>query len=261
MQDAEPTVRLERDGPVAILTLDNVKRRNAFSLAVRESLLDQLRLLSRHDDPCRAIVLTGAGGCFCAGGDLSEMKQRTAMEMRGLLSLILEIFGLVTGGPRPIVAAVEGPAAGAGFSVAAACDYVVAAEDARFGSAFVKVGIVPDTGIMWSLSRKIGPAKARALLLRAGEMTAAEAREAGLVNQVVAKGQALEAAVAVAHRLAAMPPVAMAFLKATLAGGSETLEQTFETEIDLQPILRSSADHLECVQAFLEKRKPVFTGR
>ncbi|WP_042445032.1 enoyl-CoA hydratase/isomerase family protein [Azospirillum sp. B510] len=254
-------VRLERQGAVAVLTLDHPERRNALSQAMRETLLVRLRALGDPQECCRAIVLTGSGGHFCAGGDLSEMEPRSALEIRHRMSLLGDIVRVLVSGPRPVVAAVEGHAAGAGLALASATDFVVAAEDARFSTAFVKVAVVPDTGILWSLAQKVGAGRARELLLQAGQIDARCAFELGLVGKMVAPGAAKAAAVEVAQALARFPPAAVALLKAALAGGCDTLEQTFETEINLQPVLRASSDHLEAVKAFLEKRKPAFTGR
>lgn len=250
----------ERSGAVAKLTLNLPDRRNALSLPLREALRARLQELMKPQDDSRAIVLCGAGGNFCAGGDISEMRKRTALEVRDRLGLFLDIFKLIVCGPKPVVCAVEGAAMGAGLSFAAAGDYVVTAANARYSCAFVKMGLLPDTGLFWSLSQKMGAGKARELMLRATEFDGQTAFELGLANEIVEPGMAEAAAMKVAERLARVPPMAIALLKAALAGGCDTLEQAYETEINLQPTLRRSHDHREAARAFLEKREPVFTG-
>lgn len=252
-------VQISRDGAVAIVTLNYPKRRNAFSLKMRQDLLQSLSHLMHHDD-CRAIVLTGADGTFCAGGDISEMKTRTVLEYRERNQLPLDIFKLMVEGPKAIVAAVEGVAMGAGVSLAAASDYVVCAANARFACAFVKVGLMPDTGLFWSLGQRVGAGKARELMLTAREFNGEEAADIGFANQQVEPGQVLAAALTIAQRYAQMPPLAMAHLKAALASGIDSLDEAIETEVNLQPILRRSQDHLEATKAFMDKRPAVFVG-
>lgn len=253
-------VLLERSGPIATLTLNRPAQRNAYSLTMREALLAYLHELMKPGDDCRAIVLCGAGGSFCAGGDISEMKRYTSLEVRARFGLVTDIFKLMVCGPKPVVSAVEGAAMGAGLSLVAASDYVVTAANARYGCSFAKMGVLPDSGLLWSLSQKVGAGTARDLMLQAGEFDGQRALALGFANEIAAPGMVRAAATEVAARLARMPPIAIALLKAALAGGCDTLEQAYETEINLQPLLRCSQDHREAVKAFLEKREPVFTG-
>ena len=258
--DGAQIVQVRQDGAIAIVTLNYPEKRNAFSLKMRETLYAQLHRLM-HDDPtCRAIVLTGAGNTFCAGGDISEMQTRKVLEYRQRNQLPLDIFRLMVEGPKAIVAAVEGFAFGAGLSLAAACDYVVTSSSARYASAFVKMGLLPDTGLYWSLSQRVGGGLARELMLSAREFNGAEAGQSGFANEVVEPGEALSAALEVAQRYAELPSVATAHLKAALASGIRTLDDAIETEVNLQPILRRSREHQEAVSAFMEKRKPVFVA-
>lgn len=261
MNHDDDIVRLDRDGSVAVLTLNDPDSGNAFEPAMHDRLLSLLRRLSDVDDGCRAIVITGAGGTFCAGGAVTETAEGGTMALRQRQQRLVDIARAMVGGPRPVVAAVEGEAIGPGLSLAAASDVVVASEGARFGADFVRLGVLPDIGVLWTLAQKVGAGRARELLLDAASVDARQAVALGLAGRLVPAGQARDAALGLAHQLARQPPVAMALLKAALAGGCDSLEQTFETEIDLQPILRSSADHLEALRAFLEKRKPVFIGR
>jgi enoyl-CoA hydratase/carnithine racemase len=258
--DGAQIVQVRQDGAIAIVTLNYPEKRNAFSLKMRETLYAQLHRLMHHDMTCRAIVLTGAGNTFCAGGDISEMQTRKVLEYRQRNQLPLDIFRLMVEGPKAIVAAVEGFAFGAGLSLAAACDYVVTSSSARYASAFVKMGLLPDTGLYWSLSQRVGGGLARELMLSAREFNGAEAGESGFANEVVEPGEALSAALKVAQRYAELPSVATAHLKAALASGIRTLDDAIETEVNLQPILRRSREHQEAVSAFMEKRKPVFVA-
>jgi enoyl-CoA hydratase/carnithine racemase len=259
-RDATPIVQVQQDGAIAVVTLNYPQRRNAFSMKMRETLYAELHRLMHREESCRAIVLTGADGTFCAGGDISEMKPRKVLEYRERNELPLDIFKLLVGGPKAVVAAVEGIAFGAGFSLAAACDYVVNASAARYASAFVKVGLMPDTGLYWSLTQRIGGGLARELMLSAREFSGVEAGETGFANQVVEPGQALGEALKIAQQYAELPTVATAHLKAALATGIRTLDDAIETEVNLQPILRRSREHQEAVSAFMEKRKPVFVA-
>ena len=245
---------------VAVVTIDFPSRRNAFSLAIRKALYAHLDQLMYHDPSCRAIVLTGAGGAFCAGGDISEMKDRSVLESRERSRLTLGVFELMATGPKPMVAAVEGPAMGAGLALAAACDIVVASREARFCAAFVRVGLLPDTGLYWSLPRRVGASQARQLMMTGREFGGEEAVRLGLSNHLVEPGGALAAACVQAGRYLAMPPLAQAHIRLTLAKGSDSLEQAIQSEAELQPLMRRTVDHKEAVAAFMEKRKPAFVG-
>jgi enoyl-CoA hydratase/carnithine racemase len=220
------------------------------------------RLETAMADPqVRAIVITGAAGHFCAGGDVSEMQQRTLLENRERWNLVTALIRLMALGPKPIVAAVEGSAMGAGLSIAALADYMVAARDAKFGAAFVKIGLMPDMGALWSLQQRVGLAKAREILGLARSFDGAEAGRIGLANEVVESGGALERAMAVAQEYAALPPVAMALLKSALAQGADSLDAAIRSEVEFQAVAMGSSDHAEAVRAFTEKRAPRFEGR
>ena len=161
-------------------------------------------------------------------------------------------------GAKPIVAAVEGYAFGAGLALTAAADYVVAATNAKFCCAFTRVGFIPDLGLMFSLPNRVGHAKAKQLIALADTFDAQRAEKLGLVDDVVAPGETLAAAIAVAQRFAAGPPLAFEMMKSVFARG---LEAMIQAEIDLQPMLWLSEDHREGKQAFFEKRQPKFKGR
>ena len=253
-------VPLARTGAVAVLTLDFPARRNAYCLQMRTQLRERLEAVMA-DAQVRAIVITGAAGHFCAGGDVTEMQQRTLLENRERWNLVTALIRLMALGPKPIVAAVEGSAMGAGLSIAALADYMVVARDAKFGAAFVKIGLLPDMGALWSLQQRVGPAKAREILGLARSFDGAEAGRIGMANEVVEPGKALERAIAVAQEYAALPPVASALLKSALAQGSDSLDAAIRSEVEFQAVAMGSQDHQEAVRAFAEKRAPKFEGR
>ena len=262
MSEHTDIVQVERQGEVAIVTLNYPERRNAFSMKMRLALLDTFQHLLHEDAGSRAIVLTGAGGHFCAGGDLSEMTEvsPSLLAMRERIAVGTHLFRLLYTGDKPIVAAVEGSCMGAGISLAAACDLAVGSEAAKLSCAFVKVGLLPDTGLLWTLAQKVGAGKARELMLAGAAFDGVEAGRIGLFNQVVAPGQALPAAIERAARLARLPPVTLALLKASLVQGGNSIDAAWRREVDLNPLTRQTQDHQEAVAAFMEKRKPTFSG-
>jgi len=253
-------VLVRREGAIAVLTLNNPRRMNAFSLAMRTQMWERLVELEA-DDGCRAIVLTGAGGNLCSGGDITEMAQRPVLQGRMRMELATRIFRLLVTGPKPLLCAVEGNAAGCGVSFAAASDYCVAARDAKFKIAFIKVGLIPDVGGLWSIPRRIGHRKALELAAFAEPFDAGEALRLQLINEVSEPGKALERALVAAERLAANPPIAMALLRAALNAGADSVDAACQTEITYQSTLQNSEDFSEAAKAFLEKRLPKFTGR
>ncbi|MGF6222520.1 enoyl-CoA hydratase/isomerase family protein [Pseudomonas sp. YL-218 TE3947] len=260
-EHTDERIQVTRDGEVAIITLNNPGRRNAMGRQMRLALRDTVHRLMVADPESRAIVLTGAGGQFSAGADISEMTKRTVSQSREILEESCEVVRDLLGGPKPVVTAVEGVAFGAGLSLAVASDYLVVASSARFCAAFLRIGLIPDTGVLWTLPKKIGPAKARELLSLAREIDGVEAGRIGLANRVVEPGQALSAAIDYAKTLAKLPPLGVALTKTALTFSSDDMDAALRAEIDFQPLLRQSSDHLEAANAFLEKRSPVFTGQ
>lgn len=251
---------LRSEDAVAVITLDYPSRRNAFCFQMRTQLRASLEV-AMADDAVRAVVVTGAAGHFCSGGDISEMEQRTLLQNRERWNLVNAIVRLIAAGSKPVVAAVEGVAMGAGLSLAALADYTVCARDAKFGAAFVKVGLVPDLGALWSLQHRVGRSKAREIVGLGRPFDGAEAARIGLANEAVESGAALERALAVAKEYAGLPPVANALIKSAFAQGVDSLEAAIRTEVESQAVAMGSADHAEAVGAFLAKRAPAFTGR
>ena len=252
-------IKITRSGNVAIVTMDVPARKNAFSLKMRHELISSIRQLMYFDD-CRALVLTGAGGVFSSGGDITEMRKRTHMEVRERIDLVSQLVRLILTGPKPVVAAVEGPAFGAGWSLTLASDYAVAATDAKFCAAFIRVGLVPDTGLFWSLIQRIGRTKAKQYMTLATEITGSQALAQGLVDEAVEPGAALARAIEVGEQYARMPPLTVGLIKEAVMNRTDSLADAIKAEIDFQAVAMGTSDHQEAIQAFREKRKPVFKG-
>jgi len=255
------SVRYEVDDAIATITLDRPGALNALTVPMKDELLAAFRAVAR-DRAVRAVVLTGAGRAFCAGQDLRERLEPgaapLAVELRERYNPIVTAMRALD---QPIVGAINGVAAGAGASLAFACDIRLAAEGASFVLAFGRIGLVPDSGATWFLPRLVGPAKAAELALLGGSLSAAEAERFGLVAGV-SNGDALAAdARALAARLAGLAPRALALTKRALQRSwSVDLDEALEDEALRQGIAGATADHAEGLAAFLEKRPPRFSG-
>jgi len=255
------SVRYEVDDAIATITLDRPGALNALTVPMKDELLAAFRAVAR-DRAVRAVVLTGAGRAFCAGQDLRERLEPgaapLAVELRERYNPIVAAMRALD---QPIVGAINGVAAGAGASLAFACDIRLAAEGASFVLAFGRIGLVPDSGATWFLPRLVGPAKAAELALLGGSLSAAEAERFGLVAGV-SNGDALAAdARALAGRLAGLAPRALALTKRALQRSwSVDLDEALEDEALRQGIAGATADHAEGLAAFLEKRPPRFSG-
>jgi 2-(1,2-epoxy-1,2-dihydrophenyl)acetyl-CoA isomerase len=258
--DGSP-LRVDVADSIATLTLDRPDALNALSAALKRDLLAALRRIGR-DRSVRAVVLTGAGRAFCAGQDLKERLNPDAPP----LSVVLrdEYNPIVTAMrslDQPIVGAINGVAAGAGASLAFACDVRVAAEEATFALAFGRIGLVPDSGSTWLLPRLVGPAKAAEMALVGMPLSAADAERFGLVARVVPADALAAEARAMAARLAALAPIALAQTKRALQRSwSLDLDAALEEEAWRQGIAGGTADHAEGIAAFVEKRSPDFRG-
>jgi enoyl-CoA hydratase/carnithine racemase len=242
---------------VAVVSLNVPQKRNALDLALVRSLADSLEQL-QEDASVRAIMLTG-GKHFCSGGDLSILDCGP-LELRAAMQFSHRIVRTIITGPRPVIAAVEGVAFGAGFSIAMACDFVVADPDTRFCAAFGRVGLTPDYGLSWTLPQRAGLGAAREIMMFAEQITGARGQELRIVDRLCASGEVRNSALDLAQRLARMPPATLSTTKAFLARAPLSLEAMLAWEADTQSLLAQSADFREGVRAFAEKRSPAFKG-
>jgi 2-(1,2-epoxy-1,2-dihydrophenyl)acetyl-CoA isomerase len=255
------TLLVDRDSGVQTITLNRPDALNSFNASMKRDLLEVLKAAARDTD-VRCLILTGAGRAFSAGQDL---KERQAPGAADLADELREHYNPIIRGVRrlekPVIAAVNGVAAGAGCSLAIACDIIIAAENARFIEVFAKVGLVPDTGSTWFLPRLIGYARAAEMVFTAEPVDAATAERIGLVNRVVPSERLMPEARALAQQLAAAPPLALALAKRALNRALESdLDSALDHEAQLQGIAGRSQDHAEGVAAFIEKRPARFTG-
>ncbi len=253
------------DGGVAVITMNRPESLNSLTVSMKEALIEVLHT-ARDDDGVRAVVLTGAGRGFCVGQDLREHAASLESGEGSRLATVREHYNPIVTAlatmPKPVVAAVNGTAAGAGAAFAFACDFRVAAESAGFLMAFAKVGLGPDSGASWTLQRLVGYGRATALLMLAEPITAQQAMDMGLVNAVTPTGDVLAVAVELASRLAAGPTVALAAVKEALAfAATHGLDESLDREAEIQARCGSTSDHRDATQAFLTKTQPVFEGR
>jgi 2-(1,2-epoxy-1,2-dihydrophenyl)acetyl-CoA isomerase len=253
---AVPTLIEQRDGTTIVLTLNNPQRRNALAMPLREGLIAAFERIEADRTIC-AVVLTGAGGTFCAGGDITAMNVKGLADGLERFRITHRLVRLMIRCGKPIVAAVEGYAVGAGLSLALCCDTIVAAEDARFGAGFGRIGLIADLALNHTLPARIGTGRARQVLLYGEQMDAATGERFGLIDHVVPKGGALDLALRRAKTFADAAPLPVALTKGLLADG---LDLALERERELQSMLFLTADHAEGREAFLAKRRPVFKG-
>jgi 2-(1,2-epoxy-1,2-dihydrophenyl)acetyl-CoA isomerase len=252
------------EGGIAWLTLNRPDRLNALSPAMLTGLGEALQRLSEDPD-VGAVVITGAGRGFCAGGDVKTMPNRAAQgfeeRVEGLrrmhqLPLLLRTI------PKVVIAMVNGPAVGAGLGLAMACDLRIAGRSARFGTGFAGVGYSGDFGGSWTLTRLVGTAKARELYLLGDIIDAETTQSLGLVNRVVEDQALHEVTTALARRIADGPRIAYGYMKRNLfAAETEPLAAVLEMEAVHQARTAMTEDHREAARAFAEKRRPVFKGR
>jgi 2-(1,2-epoxy-1,2-dihydrophenyl)acetyl-CoA isomerase len=261
LTEGADTVRVEVAEGVATITLARPEALNALDRPMKAGLLAALQRVER-DAGVRAVILTGEGRAFCAGQDLKEPfggeHPTLEDEVRDRYNpLILALRRL----PKPVIGAINGVAAGAGCSLALACDLRLAAEGASFVLAFGRIGLVPDSGASWFLPRLVGSARAAELALVGDALSAADAERLGLVSRIVPGDALLVEARSLAARMTAGSPLALALTKRALAfGETATLEEALANEAYLQGIAGRSADHAEGLAAFREKRPPRFTG-
>ena len=248
---------------VATVVINRPDAMNAANEAVREGLAAAFTTAAEDPD-VRAVLLTGEGRAFCVGQDLKELLplyEADDPDLGGIVAGFNEVCTALVNLPKPTVAAVNGPAAGAGASLAFACDFRVASEAASFAMAFSKIGLVPDTGSSWTLPRLVGGAKALEMLMLSEPVRAADALSMGLVTRVVAAESLLSEAGDFARTLAAGPTVAYGYIKRLVAASfASTLEEALALEAELQAAAGRTEDHVNAVRSFLAKEPPTFRG-
>jgi 2-(1,2-epoxy-1,2-dihydrophenyl)acetyl-CoA isomerase len=259
----------ERNDGVLNLTLNQPDKLNALSDQMIAGLLEELSRAAQDTD-VRCVLVTGAGRGFCSGGDVSRMRDRnegegpasTVEQRMASLRRAEEVSLLLHELPKPTIAAINGAAAGAGLSIALACDLRIAADSARLITAFARVGFSGDFGGTWLMTRLVGPARAKEFYFLADPIDATQALALGLVNRVVPAASLMAEASALAARLASGPAVAYGYMKANI---NAAITSDFRTLLDREAIGQTltgrTEDHREAVKAFLEKRQPTFKGR
>ncbi|WP_226350470.1 enoyl-CoA hydratase/isomerase family protein [Pseudonocardia sp. ICBG601] len=257
--------RDETDPSVAVVTLNRPAKYNALTVELKEALLPAVVEVA-GDESVRAIVLTGAGKAFCVGQDLGEHAAALDADPVDALGTVRRHYNplirALNEAPKPVVAAINGPCVGAGLGIALATDLRIAAEGLKFATAFTGIGLSTDSGLAASLAHAVGVSRATELVLLNEQFTAEDARNWGLVRDVVPADQVLGTALELARRLAAGPTRAYAEVKGALRFGAvNELPAVLEYEADAQVRLSTTRDHQQAVSDFLAKKKPVFEGR
>jgi len=256
------SIELEKQDGIATVSLNRPEKLNALTDEMYLQLSDIFTGLAA-DDAVRVVVVTGKGRGFCSGGDVGGMLKSDMVEGRKRLQqrhhrMIQSIAGL----EKPVIAAVRGPVTGIGFSIALACDLIIASETARFSQVFKNIGLIPDGGSIFFLTQYLGIARAKELVFTARMLPAAEAHEWGLVMRVTPDAELESAALTLANDLAGSATYALGLAKQMFRSMYvPTLEMLLDTESLSQSIARLTHDHREGVTAFRDKRKPKFTGR
>lgn len=252
----------EVKGQVGCITLNRPNKYNSFTRELALNMQAALKQCAENED-IRAVLISGAGKAFCAGQDLGEVTQEDAPGLSKIISEHLNpIIRLIRETEKPFVAAVNGVAAGAGANVALACDITVAAESASFIQAFSKIGLIPDSGGTFFLPRLVGLQKATAYMMLGEKVSATEAERVGMIYKVLPVEGFEEAAFQIAQQLSEMPTTGLGLTKRAL---NQSLSNDLDRQLNIEDQIQSTAglteDYKEGVQAFMEKRKPVFTGK
>ncbi len=258
-------IRTSSSDTVTTITLDRPEKLNAFGGTMREDLLAALRA-AEADEACRVVVITGAGRAFCAGGDVDFMaslqKAGDVERFRKLLDAGRDVVMQIAAMPKPVIASVNGVAAGAGCNLALACDVRIASDQARLAETFVRIGLHPDWGGTWLLPRLVGPSRAFELLATGRMVGAAEALAIGMVDRVVAAAELARETETLARAMASGPPLAIAAIKRALAASrANDLAAQLDLESENQLRAFQSRDAAEGMAAFFEKRTANFEGK
>ncbi|MDD3845537.1 MAG: enoyl-CoA hydratase-related protein [Syntrophorhabdaceae bacterium] len=259
-----PPMLYSKEENIAILTINRPQARNAFSPEMIR-LWRQYLEEARGDDSVTVIVVTGTGDTFCSGGDIRDMaegKLRSWDMKRFLWEGVHRVILTLEDLDKPVIAAINGAAMGAGMDMAIMCDLRVCSDRARLGESYIQMGLVPGDGGAWFLPRLVGVSKAMELFLTADILSAQEALSLGIVNRVVAHENLMEETMGLARKIAQKPPLAVRMMKrAVYQGTTSTLRAHLDYISSQLSLLSETSDHVEAARAFLEKRKPVFTGK
>lgn len=259
-----PHMLYSRDENVAVLTINRPEARGAFSPEMIQLWREHLEE-ARRDDSITVIVVTGSGDTFCSGGDIRDMadgKLRSWDMKRFLWEGVHRIILTLEDLDKPVIAAINGAAMGAGMDMAIMCDLRVCSDRAKLGESYIQMGLIPGDGGAWFLPRLVGVPKALELLLTADVIDAGQALALGIVNRVVPHDNLMEETMKLARRIAGKPPLAVRMMKrAVYQGMTSTLRSHLDYISSQMSLLSETADHGEAARAFLEKRKPVFTGK
>lgn len=265
MEDSFNTIKYDKEENIGIITLNRPERLNAISLEMRQEIGTLLRKISQ-DEQVRVVILTGGGKCFCAGVDLKESPGMLDLVLENILYRIVNrktiIHCLIEDFEKPVIAAVSGIALGGGCELALACDFRIASESAKFGLPEINLGGLPAGGGTQRLPRLIGVAKAKEMIMTGDSIDSREAYRIGLVNRVVPVDSLLEEAKKIAGRISEKAPLAMKMAKIAINKGIQMdLNSGLDYEAQCVTVLYKTEDRREAINAFKEKRKPLFKGR
>ena len=259
-----PSILVEERTGYRLITLNRPDKLNAFNDAMHEALRDAIAA-AEADESCRALMITGAGRAFCAGQDLSDRMLKPGekpVPRKSLEQYYNPLVRKLRALPFPVIAAVNGVAAGAGCNIALACDIVIASLKANFVQSFARIGLIPDSGGTWMLPRLVGDARARGLALLAQDLPAEKAADWGLIWRAVEDEVLMYEATRICEHFAIAPTQGLALIKRALdASAGNSLNAQLDLERDLQREANMTPDYAEGVCAFMEKRRPNFTGR
>lgn len=256
------TVQYQLENQIATITLNRPKSLNSMNEELVDALSARLDEIKRTEE-IRVVILTGNGRAFCAGGDLAHLKTlSSAVAAKAFVAKVGNLAAQIMALQQPVIAMVNGVAAGAGFNLALSADIVCCAQSARFAQSFAKVGLVPDCAGMYLLPRIVGTHKAKELMFTADIIDAQTADQLGLINHIFEDSALAEKTYALAEKLKQSAPIALSMIKKTLnSADTLTFPDLLEHEAALQSLCMQTADHKEGVAAFMEKRSPIFTGK
>lgn len=257
---AVQTLQIERAGGIVTVTLNRPQRKNAINATMWDELIETFRSIARNVSEDRVVIVTGAGGAFCSGADLTPSETQQVHQLTAMRH-VADACASLHAMPQPVIAKVTGVAAGAGLNLALGCDLIVASEEARFSEIFARRGLSVDFGGSWVLPRLVGVHKAKEMVFLAEIFGAKEALELGIVNRVVPATEIDAFVQSWAERLAAGPPIALSLSKKLLNQSfAVSLADALEAEGQAQTVNFASQDTAEAMLAFLEKRDPTFRG-